>query len=143
MVPNYNMASLSSEDHVFRHIKKTWMDGDFIDPAAFRLRGAEDGLSVNWVEFYQKEAPQDTIPPLCETFKKKRRNVGANSRFALLNVADIVDAASKYTDISVLICEEDDDLSHALIKGYEHYNDLVAEALAKIVLQLFPPVQSS
>jgi hypothetical protein len=44
------MAEVDPLHHIFRHIKKSWIDGDFIDPAAFRLANKggqfEEGLSV-------------------------------------------------------------------------------------------------
>ena len=90
---------LKSSDHIFRHIKKSWTAGDFIEPAAFRLRQQQDGrlesgLSVNWVEYFQKPTPEEAIAPLRETLIKKGRSVGGESKFALLNVGTAKTAAA-------------------------------------------------
>ena len=133
-------AELNPSHHIFRHIKKTWMDGDFVDPAAFRLRRQqnseqlEEGLSVNWFEHFQQPTPQQAIPPLREILVKKGRTVSGGSKFALLNVGTAKNVAAKYTAIAIVHDEEKDDPSHSLVMGYEAYNDQVAEELAKVVI---------
>jgi hypothetical protein len=131
---------LAETDHFFRHIKKSWMDGDFIDPAAFRLRldKNEKGLSVNWVEYFKKSNPRDAITPLLEIFARKGRNAGGQSIFAMFNVGQAKTAAAKYVPIEIVPKPEDDDESHAEMIGYEGYNDQVAEELAKVILEKFP-----
>lgn len=134
------VVELEATDHVFRHIKKSWMDGNFIEPAAFRLRldKNEKGLSVNWVEYFKKTKPRDAVAPLLEIFTKKNRKVGGASIFAMLNVAQAKAAAAKYVSVAIVPKPEDDDASHAEIVGYEEYNDQVAEELANIILEKFP-----
>jgi hypothetical protein len=91
---------LAATDHIFRHIKKSWIDGDFIEPAAFRLRLHEDehksekGLSVNWVEYFKKANPRDAIGPLIEILSKKR-DIRKTSIFAMLNIRQAKNAAAK------------------------------------------------
>lgn len=137
------MADIDPAHHVVRHIKSTWVDGDFIEPAAFRLRkneqsgGFEDGLSVNWIEYFQKPAPQEAVAPLVEILEKKGRKIGGESRFALLNVGATTAAAAMYTRITIVLDTEPDDPSHALVKGYEAYNDQVAEEFAKAVITTY------
>lgn len=137
-----SMTNLDDSHHFFRHIKKTWMDGGFIDPAAFRLREEngqlEKGLSVNWLEYFQVPTPQDAIAPLRETLIKKGRSVGGESKFALLNVGAAKAAAAQYTAIAIVLDEEVNHPSHSLIKGYEVYNDQVAEELAKVIIATYP-----
>ena len=137
-------TQLKPSDHFFRHIKKTWIDKDFVEPFAFRLRTEDDGqiekgLSINWVEYFRKPTPQEAISALMEIFRKKGRTAGGESRFALLNVGDAKNAAAKYTTVAVVFDEERDDPSHALVAGYEKYNDQVAEELAKVIINKFPP----
>lgn len=136
-------AELDPSHHVFRHIKKSWMDGDFIEPAAFRLRRQdngqlEKGLSVNWVEYFKKHIAEEAVPSLREIFIKKGRNPGGKSKFALLNVGASKAAAARYTNITIVHDEEKDDPSHSLIKDFEAFNDQVAEELAKTVIAAFP-----
>ena len=133
---------LDPAHHFFRHIKKSWIDQDFIDPAAFRLRAQdgqfEDGLSINWVEYLEKPTPQEAVAPLREALENKGRSIGGQSKFALLNVGAAKDAAALYTAVSIVRDAEEDDPSHSLVKGYEVYNDQVAEELAKIIIEAFP-----
>ena len=136
------MTDLDHSHHFFRHIKKSWIDGDFIEPAAFRLRREgehfEKGLSVNWLEYFQQPTPQDAIAPLRDILTRKGRTIGGESRFALLNVGAAKDAAARYTPVSIVLDEEKDDPSHSLVKGYEAYNDQVAEELAKVIMTTYP-----
>jgi len=136
-------TELDPSHHIFRHIKKSWMDGDFLEPAAFRLRQEADGrfeagLSVNWLEYFQKATPQEAIAPLRDIFVKKGRTVSPQSRFALLNVGTTKTAAAIYTPVTIVLDAEPDDPSHSLVKGYEAHNDQVAEELAKIVIDTYP-----
>jgi hypothetical protein len=137
------MSELEDSHHFFRHIKKAWMQGDFIDPAAFRIRiGHETGLSVNWAEYFGQSNFKDAISPLKHILEAKGRTVGGQSKFALLNVSRAKEAASLYVPITVEYDAEPNDKSHALVKGYdeEAYNDLVAEELAKVIIHTYPAV---
>lgn len=140
------MPELDPSHHVFRHVKKSWMDGDFINFRAFRLRQDadgtfEDGLSVNWVEFFQKPRPQDAIGPLKQILAQKR-TIAPSSKFALLNVEGAKTAAGTYTSVSIVHDPEPDDPSHALIQGFALLNDQVAEELSKSVLSVYPSTPS-
>jgi hypothetical protein len=134
------MAFLNSSDHIFRHIKASWMDGNFIDPAAFRLREEngkfEDGLSTNWCEFFHAE-PFKAVKPLREMLEQKGRKISVNSKFALLNVGAAVTAAAEYSNIQIATDGDEEDPSHVLVTGYDAHNDEVAEKLAKIVMAAY------
>ena len=137
-----NMTELDHSHHFFRHIKKSWIDDDFIEPAAFRLRSQdgqfEKGLSVNWVEHFAMPTPRDAIAPLRDILRKKGRTVGGESRFALLNVGEAKNAAAQYIPVAIVLDKEPDDPSHSLVTGYEAYNDQVAEELAKVIIDTYP-----
>ncbi len=140
---SHEMNELDPSHHFFRHLKKSWMDGDFIDPAAFRLRQDndtgqfEDGLSVNWVEYFGKPTAQEAVAPVRSILEGKGRTVSALSKFALLKVDSAKAAAKQYVDIAVVNDAEPGDASHALVKSYEAHNDQVAEELAKIVIATY------
>jgi hypothetical protein len=55
-----------------------------------------------------------------------------------LNVGAAKDAAAKYIPVAIVLDEEPNDPSHSLVKGYEAYNDQVAEELAKVIIDTFP-----
>jgi hypothetical protein len=142
------MTDLDPSHHIFRYVGGGSIDGDFIDPAAFRRKvkngKLEEGLSVNWVEYFQKATPKEAIAPLGEIFRKKKFKIGATSKFALLNVGAAKTAASRYTTVSIVLDEHDDDPSHSLIKDYdEALNDQVAEELKKVIIDSFPAKSSS
>jgi hypothetical protein len=136
------MQELAPEHHIFRHIKQSWMDGDFIDPAAFRLAvregQLEPGLSVNWVEFFQRPAAMDAVAPLREILEKKGRKVGGNSKFAMLNVGAAKRAAALYAAVAIATDDDPEDPSHTQITGYTAFNSQVAEELAKVIITTFP-----
>ena len=129
------MTDLDHSHHFFRHIKKSWTDGEFIEPAAFRLRKEgeqfEKGLSVNWREYFQEPMPQDAIRSASGHPHREGSRVGGESKFALLNVGQAKAAAAKYIPVAIILDEEAEDPSHSLVTGYEAYNDQVAEELPK------------
>jgi hypothetical protein len=136
------MADLDPSHHIFRYVGGASIDGDFIEPAAFRRKmkdgKLEEGLSVNWVEYFQKATPKEAIAPLREIFDKKKFKIGATAKFALLNVGAAKTAAARYTTVSIVLDEEDDDPSHSLIKDYDQaFNNQVAEELQKVIIDSF------
>jgi hypothetical protein len=154
------MRELDRDQHVFRHVKRSSMDGDFVEPAAFRLTPKngvlEDGLSVNWVEYFGKPTPHEAVALLREILIKKGRTVSGTSRFALLNVGAVKDAAAMYAVFALLnvgavkdaaamyavvsVATDDDpqDPSHTQITGQTAFNDEVAEGIATSVITTFP-----
>jgi hypothetical protein len=137
-----DMTDLDHSHHFFRHIAPSRMDGDFIDPSAFWLREKdgklEEGLSVNWLEYFKKSEPQDAIGPLVDILTNKSFTVRASSKFALLNVGAALAAAARYTSIAIVLDAEVNDASHSLVKGYEAYNKQVAEELQKVIIAAYP-----
>ena len=134
---------LDPDHHIFRYIGGAAIDGDFIEPAAFRRKvkdgKLEEGLSANWVEWFRKSDPQNAVQPLREVFVEKGFTPGATSRFALLNVGGAKIAASKYATVAIVLDAQSDDQSHSLVKGYdEALNDQVAEQLAKAIIATYP-----
>jgi hypothetical protein len=116
------------------------MDGDFVDPASFQLREEagkfEDGLSINWCEYFDQE-PKKAIAPLIAVISKHRA-IGKTSKFALLNVGEAKAEALEYVSVSIVTDDDPEDASHGLVQGYEKYNDEVAENLAKVIKALYP-----
>jgi hypothetical protein len=131
------MENLDDAHHIFRHIKKSWTEGDFIDPAAFQLRTDETGLSVNWVEYFGRQDPAEAIEPLKRVLETER-TIGSSSRFALLNVGRAKQAAAVYVTVTICTDDKKEDPSHTLIEGYVAYNEQVAEELAKVIIVAYP-----
>jgi hypothetical protein len=138
------MTDLEPSHHIFRHIGGASIDGDFIDPAAFRRKRKEhgqieEGLSVNWVEYFHQPTAEEAIPLLRDVFVKKGRRVGGQSKFALLNVGAAKAAAMKYATVSIVLDERDEDQAHSLVKDYdEAINDQVAEEFAGVIIAAYP-----
>ncbi len=133
-----NGDDLDPLHHVFRHVKSTAIDGDFVDPSSYRLRKEDDGnyevgLSTNWVEYFGKATPEEAVAPLREILKKKGRTVRPNSKFVLFNVGRLKTAAAQYTPVRVIFDEEDSDKAHTLVTGYSAFNEQVAEAFSNLV----------
>ena len=142
------MADLDPSHHIFRYIGGGSIAGDFIDPAAFRRKmkdgKMEEGLSVNWVEYFEKATPEEAIAPLRQIFDVKTFKIGTTAKFALLNVASAKNATAKYANVSIVLDEQENDLSHSLIRDYdEAFNDQIAEELQKVIIDSFPAKQSS
>jgi hypothetical protein len=134
---------IDDADHIFRYVGGGAIDGDFIEPAAFRRKikdgKLEEALSVNWVEWFRMSTPREAVQPLRDVFLKKDFRVGPTSRFALLNVGGAKHAAAKYAAVSIILDEQPDDQSHALVKDYdEALNEQVAEELAKAIIATYP-----
>jgi len=71
--------------------------------------------------------------------KKNKRTIGGESKFALLNVRAVKEAAAKYVPVTVVLDEEEGDPSHSLVNGYEAFNEEVAEEILKIVIAACHP----
>jgi hypothetical protein len=141
------MADLDPSHHIFRYVGGGSIEGDFIDPAAFRRKikdgKLEEGLSVNWVEYFEKSTPKEAIAPLREIFEKKKFKIGATSKFALLNVGAAKTAAARYTSVSIVLDAQENDPSHSLIRDYDEvFNDQVAEELQKAIIDSFSAKQA-
>jgi len=136
------MTALDDTHHFFRHIGKARIDGEFIDPSAFRLKSEaegklEEGLSINWVEYFGKPTPEEAVTPVIKALRKKGRTIGGESRFALLNVGAAKAAAAKFAAVQIVTDPEPNDPSHALVKGQHAYNDQIAEELQKVIITTF------
>src|SRR5260370_41830236 len=117
------MPNPTPPNYIFPQVGAARKQDILINPAAFRRKKKEDGkieegLSVNWVEYFQKATPQEAIPLLRDTFVRKGRKVGTTSKFALLNVGAAKTAAMKYATVAIVLNAQDDDKSHSLIKVY-------------------------
>ena len=134
---------LAPSHHIYRYVGGGSIDGDFIDPAAFRRKMKagvlEAGVSVNWAEYFQATSPAEAVQLLRKLLLAKNFGLGATAQFALLNVAKAKELAAKYADVSIVLDEQPDDPSHSLITGYaEALNDQVAEQLQKAIIDTFP-----
>jgi hypothetical protein len=129
------------QDHVARHCRYTdliWQHGRPVDvtEAAFRPRvGEADGFSVNWVDFFRGNR-QHNLACVRSVTKLPAKD---SHRIALLQVQDLIQAASSIANLIVLQ-DPDENLppqynaAHALIRPVSDLaNIMVRQCLASRV----------
>ena len=144
---------IPDQDHVLRYVKPSLLDGTYVDGGAFLLRGAEFGLSVNWLEIFENDSHTD---PVSEIRRLSRISLASTGKFAKLNVSQTrqyVSAAANEAGISLDLSvvetplpgtpDFEPDPSHAEIHGLPDHTDdaamLVGDLLAECILPpLFP-----
>lgn len=128
---------LPDDNHVMRHApyKKLLKDedgnaiGGFF-PEAFELRENENGLSVNWLEYFAG-THQENIEASVRKFREIR-SIGKTSAFGISSVDDIQKISSEYgaNKVRVVLEEEDDNMSHSVIIRLPRDNIGLRQALA-------------
>ena len=77
-------TDLPDDDHVVRYAKPTTVREDgSVDGSAFRLRPSDEGLSVNWLDYYQRF---DKSQQLDKVRQSSRLTMRPNGRLAELNI---------------------------------------------------------
>ena len=77
-------TDLPDDDHVVRYAKPTTVREDgSVDGSAFRLRPSDNGLSVNWLDYYQSF---DKSQQLDKVRQSSRLTMRPNGRLAELNI---------------------------------------------------------
>lgn len=77
-------TDLPDDDHVVRYAKPTTVREDgSVDGSAFRLRLSDNGLSVNWLDYYQRF---DKLQQLDKVRQSSRLTMRPNGRLAELNI---------------------------------------------------------
>ncbi len=77
-------AGLLDDDHIVRYAKPTTVREDgSVDGSAFRLRPSDNGLSVNWLDYYQR---LDKSQQLDKVRRSSRLVMRRNGRLAELNI---------------------------------------------------------
>jgi hypothetical protein len=112
------IANLPDEDHVMRYVPWARLLRDENDnvlgflPQAFELRPEEDGLSVNWVEFFKGDwetRVQQSVRTLRGSFA---HGVGRKSAFGIANVG-VIKTTCMNAGARVRIVHEPDDRNPA------------------------------
>ena len=77
-------TDLPDDDHVVRYAKPTTVREDgSVDGSAFRLRPSDKGLSVNWLDYYQR---LNKSQQLDKVRRSSRLVMRRNGRLAELNI---------------------------------------------------------
>lgn len=136
---------IAESEHVARFCSPKTVSDGVVQPAAFMLRHDEEELSVNWLEFLQLPDRSDQIQQLKAIFSTKGFGIGANARFAVLNVGRIVETVRRdsedFRELTVTHQPEINDESHAEIVGLRENDEAIAELVAQLVEESYPARQ--
>lgn len=135
-------SELSDESCVVRYVRPGLVrDDGSVDGGAFRLRSNEDGLSVNWLEYFEEQTRADQLKRIRRLL---RITPSRNGLFVELNVGRTKRKIHSYAELSFerrpLEAEGDylEDPSHCEILGLPKDSPraaLVADMIAEIVTE--------
>ena len=132
-----NKETLSDHHNVARHCPKQRVSEITGLPkvAAFKLKSDESYLSVNWLEYFHEHNFDIALIGVRCAMTKKRRNIGEESYFAILNVGNVRNAISRIQKCVPQITREATklDKSHAGIYVRREKAMMIAYDLAKLV----------
>ena len=144
-------GNLPNHDHIAHYVKpsKIREDGS-IDGSIFRENALDDdGISVNWLEFFDKEHESERLREVASSIQQE---TSRNGRFAEMNVGDVVGClvargrwGSVRHDPQEARNGHGPDPSHSLIQGLptpdSEENKRAADAIADCVRAVqVPPV---
>jgi len=113
-------------------------------PQAFHLRPGEEFLSGSWLEFF-KGTRQQQIVDTVKMFRLSSLPPTTKSGFALGNVSEISDTATKHGTSVRIIHEEEDDLpAHTALRRWpldnqDLFDELAADVWNEVVLNKSVP----
>jgi hypothetical protein len=136
-----NGDSILDSDHVLRHVKGRFVQGEDIDGSGFRLRERETELSFNWMEYYRNETPDKQLQLIRDTFPLR---LNKKDKFAKLNVG----SAKHYISTehperkSISFIEDGDEQvpSHCLMTCNPNIDEMIGDLLADCILEKFPAI---
>ena len=144
-------GNLPNHDHITHYVRPTKIREDgSIDGSIFRESALDDdGISVNWLEFFDKEYESERLRKVASSIQ---RETSRNGRFAEMNVGDVVGClvargcpGGVRQDPQEARNGHGPDPSHCLIQGLptpgSEENKLAADAIADCVRAVYvPPV---
>ena len=132
-------------DHISRYCGGAQIlpDGR-ISGTAFRLREADQYLSVNWLEYLDLGDRASEIAEVRRVLEAKGRKLGTTARLAVLNAGllreHVASASADHRVLDILHEPEPKDPSHAGIYGLRQDDTLmeIAEPMAEVVQDVYP-----
>ena len=105
---------LCSDSHVARYCLYSKHSDERPMPAAFELRGNEEFLSSNWIEYFDMHDLESNLNKVRDEFEK-HHSMKKNGRFAVLNVGDVKNIIEfeHGTKLRIEDLEEEDYPAHA------------------------------
>jgi len=132
---------LPDQDHISRYCAtKNAPDGKPTG-ASFMLGQDEEFLSVNWMEHFGDIGQDAQINKIREYIEL---SLAASGLFAVLNVGAILDQVQRNSEIQLAVLHEptQGDPSHSGVHGYRYEDDLIADLIAEIVIEIYPSRQT-
>lgn len=134
---------LPNHDHICRYCPFMTLLDDQPSGPSFFLKPDEKFLSVNWLEYFDTQDQQAQITQVRQVIRLK---LGAKAKFAVLNVAKVVDYVKENGPdnrvLAVLHEPEEDNPSHSGIHGYRPEDDWVADLIAEVIEEICPASQT-
>ena len=133
-------TEVPNSDHVLRYCSKTKHKNGRISGAAFILRPQDDGLSVNWLEFLNKDNRNDELNEIRKVYKEKRFIIKPSAKFAVLNVGEVrkyvTEESLDNRDLKVFHKRSEKDHSHSEICNINLDDDLISDLIAQKVKEI-------
>lgn len=141
-------SALQPDDNVVRYASpRTIHDDGSVDGGAFRLRAGEDGLSINWLEYFRGQPKARQLQAVRRLARLTLRNSG---RLAELNVGETQAYLEQVHDLLFVrkplaaTGEYPADCSHSEIVGLPPGDstaaELIGDMIAECVHTLHPAV---
>jgi len=133
-------------DHIARLCQpKTVSDGQ-IQAGAFMLKLdiSEEGLSVNWLEFFNCSSREHEIDEIRNVYSLKFNRIGARATIAIINVGEVRERVLETEDrrnLEILhdpIEDDPPDPSHSEIYNTTPDDLLIAELILETVHEVYP-----
>lgn len=131
--------TIPDSNHVLRYCRPSHLKVGKVKASAFELRASDEFLSVNWMEFFEKNASTDAQVAEIRNVMDEKFTLSSNGRFARLNVGEVKE---QIDGAQVRHIPDDNDLSHAGISAPGERNREFSLELANLVKtdDMFPAV---
>jgi hypothetical protein len=130
--------------HIARYCRPTQAPDGQIQATAFMLRGGEDSLSVNWLEFLKCSSRESEIAELRKTYSAKL-TIGAQAKIAVLNVGEVrkkvLTESPDRRNLEILHDPQYgtiNDPSHSGIYNLKQDDELIAELVLETIRETYP-----
>ena len=131
--------ALPHEDHISRYCKpKTLGEDGRPSRTSFMVKPDENYLSVNWLEYYGNIGREAQLARIRQHIQL---SLASTRKLAVLNVGKTlkhVRTNSGITNVRVLHEPTVKDPSHSSIRGYRYEDDLIADLIAGVILEIYP-----
>ncbi|MBU4268585.1 MAG: hypothetical protein KJ808_07015 [Acidobacteria bacterium] len=132
------MSSIPDSDHISHLCYRKDIDSGIILATAFMVRDKEPYLSVNWLEFLNRQNRNNAIEQVLGVYKKKFNKLRPDEKIALLNVGATkkkVKAESKDNrEIGFCHIPNKGDPSHSGIFNIIEDKEFIAELIRSTII---------